>query len=72
MKDYLAVLEHAADGTWSAYVPDLPGCTTFGLTREEAARNVQDAIIGHIYALRESGQSIPEPVSLPEVVHVAT
>jgi hypothetical protein len=39
VKDFLAILERANDGTWSAYVPDLPGCTSFGPTREEAARN---------------------------------
>ncbi|MEO6991461.1 MAG: type II toxin-antitoxin system HicB family antitoxin [Candidatus Baltobacteraceae bacterium] len=71
MKDYLAILERASDGTWSAYVPDLPGCTTFGYTREEAAANVREAIDGHIRALRGKGQPIPEPTSLPEVVHVA-
>jgi predicted RNase H-like HicB family nuclease len=71
VKDYLAILERASDGTWSAYVPDLPGCTSFGSTREEAARNVGEAVAGHIAALRETGQPVPEPSSLPEVVHIA-
>lgn len=71
MKNFLAVLEQAQDGTWSAYVPDLPGCTSFGPTREEAAANVREAIGGHLRALRETGQAIPEPTSHPEVVGVA-
>ncbi len=71
MKNYLAILERANDGTWSAYVPDLPGCTSFGPTSEEAARNVREAISGHIRALRDTGQPVPEPASLPEVVRVA-
>jgi predicted RNase H-like HicB family nuclease len=71
VKDYLAILELAGDGTWSAYVPDLPGSTSFGPTREEVARNVSEAVSGHIAALRESGQPIPEPSSLPQVVSVA-
>ncbi len=71
MKDYLAILEHAGDGTWSAYVPDLPGCTSFGFTREEVARNVRKAVAGHVAALRETGAPVPEPTSLPEVVHLA-
>jgi predicted RNase H-like HicB family nuclease len=70
MSDYLAILERALDGTWSAYVPDLPGCTSFGPTQIEAARNIQDAIAEHIEALRETGQKVPEPTSLPQVVHV--
>jgi predicted RNase H-like HicB family nuclease len=71
MKDYLAILERAGDGTWSAYVPDLPGCTSFGPTREEAARNVHEAIEQHIAALTEAGEPIPEPASLPQMVHRA-
>jgi predicted RNase H-like HicB family nuclease len=71
MKDYLAILERANDGTWGAYVPDLPGCTSFGPTREEAARNVHLAIEEHIAALREAGEPVPEPASLPEMVHRA-
>jgi predicted RNase H-like HicB family nuclease len=67
--DYLAIIERAADGTWSAYVPDLPGCTSFGPTREEAARNVHEAIDQHIAALRESGEEVPEPTSRAEMVH---
>jgi predicted RNase H-like HicB family nuclease len=60
MTDYLAIIERAVDGTWSAYVPDLPGCTSFGPTREEAARNVHAAIDEHIAALREVGEPVPE------------
>ena len=71
MKDYLAILERANDGTWSAYVPDLPGCTSFGPTRDEAARNVHDAIREHIDSLRERGETVPEPSSIAEKVQVA-
>jgi predicted RNase H-like HicB family nuclease len=71
VKEYLAVLERANDGTWSAYVPDLPGCTTFGPSREEAARNIREAIAGHLELMRETGERIPEPSSSPEIVHVA-
>ena len=71
MKGYLAILEPAPDGTWGAYVPDLPGCTSGGKTRDEAAHNVREAIEGHIEALREAGQPVPAQVSAVEVVHVA-
>lgn len=71
MKDYVVILESAPDGTWGAYVPDLPGCTSGGKTREEAARNIQEAIEGHIGLLRETGQPVPESISSAEVVHVA-
>lgn len=71
MKEYLAVLERAGDGTWSAYVPDLPGCTSHGPSLEEAARNVQEAIEGHLEVMREYGEPIPEPISRPTLVRVA-
>jgi predicted RNase H-like HicB family nuclease len=57
VKDYLVILEPAADGTWGAYVPDLPGCTSGGKTREEARRNAREAIEGHIELLREAGEN---------------
>jgi predicted RNase H-like HicB family nuclease len=65
MKDYIAIIEPANDGTWSAYVPDLLGCTSFGPTRDDAARNVREAISGHIAVLRETGQPVPEPAVVP-------
>ena len=71
VRDYVALLERADDGSWSAYVPDLPGCTSYGPSREEAARNVHEAVAGHIACLRKTGQSVPEPLSLAEIVHVA-
>lgn len=70
MTDYLAILEQAKDGTWSAYVPDLPGCTSAGDTRDEAARNVRDAVETYLEELRSDGREPPEPASLPEIVHV--
>ena len=45
--DYAVVIERLPDsdgGGYVAYVPDLPGCMSDGETREEAARNVEDAI----------------------------
>ena len=44
-----------------AYVPDLPGCTSYGATRDEATRNAQDAIARWIEAARESGRDLPRP-----------
>lgn len=70
MKDYIVILEPAEDGTWGAYVPDLPGCTSGGKTRDEAVKNVREAIEGHIETLREAREPIPDPVTAVEIVHV--
>ncbi len=44
-----------------ATVPDLPGCMSDGETREEAARNISDAIFAWIEEARSLGRPIPEP-----------
>jgi antitoxin HicB len=44
---------------WHAFCPALRGCQTWGHTREEALRNIRDAIDLHVQDLLEAGQSIP-------------
>jgi len=41
-------------------VPALPGCVTQGKDREEALERVQEAITGHIEALKMIGQPVPQ------------
>ena len=60
---YTVVIESADDGSWSVWVPDLPGCVSTGDTREEALANIAEAISGHVEALRDTGQSVPPPRS---------
>ena len=48
-------------GGYLATVPDLPGCTSDGETREQAARNVGDAIAAWIEEARALGRVIPAP-----------
>jgi predicted RNase H-like HicB family nuclease len=61
---YLIVIEGARGDNYSAYAPDLPGCVATGATREEAEREMRDAIALHLEGLRETGQPIPEPSEL--------
>ena len=68
---YVYVIERADDGSYSAYVPDLPGCTTSGDTIEEVKRNIQDAVDSYIESLRENNEPIPEPSSTVDVVEAA-
>ncbi len=39
------------DGYWIAEVPSLPGCHSFGVTRQEALVNIEEAIEVYIEAL---------------------
>jgi antitoxin HicB len=48
-------------GGFLATVPDLPGCLSDGETREEAARNISDAIAAWIEEARKLGRVVPEP-----------
>jgi predicted RNase H-like HicB family nuclease len=41
------------DGFWVAECPSLPGCISQGETKEEALRNIKEAIDGYIAALEE-------------------
>jgi antitoxin HicB len=62
--EYAVVIEPLSDedgGGFLATVPDLPGCMSDGDTREEAARNVEDAIASWLEEARLVGRAIPEP-----------
>lgn len=65
---YVYVIEKAADGSYSAYVPDLPGCTTCGDTVDEVKANIRDAVSLYIESLREHGEAVPLPTSSADVV----
>jgi predicted RNase H-like HicB family nuclease len=66
---FLIVIEKA-DGNYSAYSPDLPGCVATGSTREEAEKNMYQAIEMHIKGMQEDGLPIPESTSFAEYVAI--
>lgn len=68
---YTVVLEPAEDGSFSVWVPDLPGCASTGDTREEALANIAEAIRGHIETLQEHGEPVPPARSTATVVQAA-
>ncbi len=45
---------------YAVTVPQLPGCVTQGKTREEALERIQEAIEGHIDALKLLGEPVPQ------------
>lgn len=58
MQRFLIVIERA-EGNYSAYSPDLPGCIATGKSREEVETNMHQAIALHIKGLVEDGLPIP-------------
>lgn len=64
-----AVIFEQAECNWAAYVPDLPGCITTGMTLEDAERNIREAIEGH-KTLREFGDPVPQPTSVARDIEI--
>ena len=58
MYKFLIVIEKA-DGNYSAYSPDLPGCVATGDTYEEVKQNMYDAIVLHVNGLVEDDTPVP-------------
>jgi len=68
---YLYIIEQAPDGSYSAYVPDLPGCTTCGDSVAEVRSSIKDAVDCYLDSLRAHGEPIPLPTSRVEMVETA-
>ena len=66
-----AVIIEQRNEIFRAYVPDLPGCTATGRTREEAESSLRMAIGYHLERLRRDGVSVPLPSSHVQYVAVA-
>ena len=63
MKTYVlkVVLKEEEDGRWSASVPALPGCSSWGYSSQEALANIKDAAEVYIDDMIDAGESLPEP-----------
>jgi len=47
------------DGWWVVECPSLPGCISQGRTKDEALRNIREAIALYEDVLREDGEEVP-------------
>jgi predicted RNase H-like HicB family nuclease len=63
-----AVVIEKAEGNYSAYVPDLPGCVATGPTVKAVEDELREAIRFHVAGLREDGLAVPEPTSIADYV----
>ena len=63
-----AVVIEKAEGNYSAYVPDLPGCVATGETVQAAEAEIREAIRFHIAGLKADGLPIPAPTSIADYV----
>jgi predicted RNase H-like HicB family nuclease len=69
MRRFLIVVERA-NGNFSAYSPDLPGCVATGATPDETKARMRAAIEMHVQGLREDRLPVPEPSAIAEYVEV--
>ncbi len=53
------------DGGYIALAPDLPGCSAFGVTQDEALTELREAAKAWIAAQSAAGNPIPAPSELP-------
>jgi len=67
MTKFLVIYEKSKDG-YSAYVPDLPGCTSAGGSKDEVSINIIEAIRLHVEVMKSEGLVIPYPSSESEML----
>lgn len=60
---FTVVVEQDEEG-YFAFCPELQGCYTQGRTYEEALENIKEAIRLHVEDRLESGEEIPQVVSV--------
>ncbi len=64
MKYTIGIFYSEEDEGYIAVVPELPGCSAFGETPEEALKEVQIAIGLWLEAAEKIGREIPEPMGM--------
>jgi len=71
MKTYVfhVKIEKEEDGRYSAWIPALPGCASWGNSEEEALENIQDALKAYIATLLEEGRPLPAPNKEVQVIN---
>jgi len=70
MNGYVVVVEGDEESGYSSYSPDLPGVVAAAETLQETHALMREAMIAHIIYLRETGQTVPEPVTNARVTIV--
>jgi predicted RNase H-like HicB family nuclease len=71
--NYTVILEPETDpefkGYYNASVPALPGCFSYGTSKQEALENVKEAILCYLEDLIKQGEPIPADI-VPDVERV--
>ncbi|PSO95588.1 MAG: hypothetical protein BRC48_08180 [Cyanobacteria bacterium QS_9_48_30] len=65
---HYAIVIEKAEGDYSAYAPNLPGCVTTGATIKEVEQNMKEAITLHLEGLQEEGLPVPDSTTNCEYI----
>ncbi|MBC8456473.1 MAG: type II toxin-antitoxin system HicB family antitoxin [Deltaproteobacteria bacterium] len=52
-------LKKEEDGRWSAVIPALPGCSSWGYSQQESLANIKDAAELFIEDMVDAGEGLP-------------
>ena len=63
---YRVLLNLEPEGGYTATVPTLPGCITYGETVDEAIAMVREAIVLYIESLKAHNEPIPDESNMLE------
>lgn len=61
-------LKEEEDGRWSASIPALPGCSSWGYSQQEALENIKDAAEIYIEDMIDAGEGLPQPSDEIELI----
>jgi predicted RNase H-like HicB family nuclease len=68
---YAVIIEDAGPNV-SAYVPDLPGCTSTGYNLGEVTAKIREAMAHFIESLSAHGEEVPGPPAQVALVDVSS
>ena len=61
-------LQEEDDGRWSASIPALSGCSSWGYSKQEALDNIKDAAEIYIEDRIDAGEGIPSASDTLEII----
>ena len=68
MKGFVALIYCGPDGNHHVSFPDFPGVAAAHATLDKSRANARWALFAHIRSLVASGDAIPEPLSMADVI----
>jgi predicted RNase H-like HicB family nuclease len=67
MRGYAIIIE-GEENSFSAYVPELPGCVATGKSIPEVEKQMREAICFHLEGMQLDGEPIPPPTTVATAI----